>query len=191
MNTQNKIICFVGPSGVGKTSFANLLVEKYNRLTLPTVITTRQKRMDDDDRYQYVSDVDFFEMIKLNLFIEWDIYLNYYYGTLLQSIKKYRKNGVILDLTPNGCKKIIKIIPSAIIIALLPNKPAWLINRLISRNTQSKKEIETRTKLLESYLDEINLLDCKKVYVHFSPDSWKGTLLEIEKIIFEENIQRG
>lgn len=187
MKLQNKVICFVGPSGVGKTSFANRLAKKYS-FVLPTVVTTRQKRLDDDGRYQYINETAFFEMVNSNLFIEWDKYSNYYYGTLLESVEKHRKYGIILDLTPNGCRKMIEAISSAIVIALLPDNPAWLINRLMGRNSQSQKEINIRTNLLENYLNEIDLLYCKKVYVSFSPDSWDETFKAIEKIIFKEDI---
>lgn len=186
MKLQNKVICFIGPSGVGKTSFANRLAKKYS-FVLPAVVTTRQKRLDDDGRYQYVNETAFSEMVNSNLFIEWDKYLNYYYGTLLESVEKHRKYGMVLDLTPNGCRKVVEAISSAIVIALLPDNPAWLFNRLIGRNSQSQKEIKMRTNLLESYLNEIDLLDCKKVYVSFSPDSWDKTFETIEKIVFKEN----
>ncbi len=163
-------------------------MKKYN-FVLPTVITTRQRRSDDGENYQYVSESTFLEMIDSGFFLEWDRYSNYYYGTLAQSVKEIvdseHPGGVILDLTPTGCQKIKKIIPPAVIIALLPDNPVWLFERLISRNSQPPEEIRTRTKLLNSYLDEVNSLTCKKVYASFSPDSWDNTFEAIEEIVFE------
>lgn len=188
MKTWNKIVCFVGPSGVGKTSYAKRLMEKYG-FALPTAITTRQQRSDDSENYQYVSESTFLKMVNSDSFLEWDRYLNYYYGTLTQSIKKVvgskHHYGVILDLTPVGCQKVKEVIPSAVIIALLPDDSAWLFERLISRNSQPTEEIHMRTKLLNSYLDEVNSLTCKKVYASFSPDSWDDTFEAIKKIVFE------
>ena len=184
MSRNNKIICFVGPSGVGKTSFVNRLVQKYG-FALPKVVTTRQKRIDDDGRYQYVNKSSFFHMIELNLFIEWDKYSEYYYGTLLESVEILRAKGVILDLTPKGYMQVVKKVSTAIIITLLPDNPKWLFNRLISRNSQTQSEINNRTNLLQNYLSEIELLRCKKVFVSFSPDSWNKTFEAIENIVFE------
>lgn len=162
---------------------------------MPTVITTRQRRSDDGENYQYVSELTFLEMVNLGSFLEWDRYSNYYYGTLAQSVKEIvdseHPNGIILDLTPVGCQKVKKLMPSAVVIALLPDNPAWLIERLMSRNSQPPEEIQMRTKLLNSYLDEVNSLTCKKVYASFSADSWDNTFEAIEKIVFEPEILSG
>ncbi len=194
MKMRGRVVCLVSPSGVGKTSYAKRLVKKYN-FVLPTVVTTRQQRSDDSENYQYISESIFFEMVRSGSFLEWDRYSNYYYGTLAQSVKEIidseHPSGVILDLTPVGCQKIKKLMPSAVVIALLPDNHVWLFERLISRNSQPPKEIQMRTKLLNSYLDEVNSLTCKKVYASFSPDSWDNTFEAIEKIVLEFETIRG
>ncbi|MBI2024246.1 hypothetical protein HYT00_02580 [Candidatus Giovannonibacteria bacterium] len=192
MKAQNKIVSFVGPSGVGKTSYAKRLIEKYN-FVAPTAATTRQQRSDDDGHYKYVTESTFFKMVNSGAFLEWDRYSNYCYGTLLRSVEEImsssHRRGVILDLTPNGCRKVKEVIPHTIVIALLPDDPNWLLERLMSRNSQPPEEIQTRENLLMGYLDEINMLvnmlACKKVYASFSPGSWDGTFETIEKIVFE------
>lgn len=191
---NSKVVCFAGPSGVGKTSYAKRLIEKHN-FTFPSVVTTRKQRSDDNECYQYVDESTFIEMVNSGRFIEWDKYSDYYYGTLLRSVEKVMKlsyySGIILDLTPNGCRGVKRAVPDSIIIALLPDDPEWLYERLKSRNSQSMKEIQARTDLLKSYLDEIALLACKKVYASFSPDSWDKTFKEIEDIIFNLTIMYG
>lgn len=194
MKTQSKVVCFVGPSGVGKTSFAKRLVEKH-KFALPTVVTTRRRRSDDDARYLYVGESAFLEMVNSGSFLEWDKYSDYYYGTLLRSFEELTNVGcchnVVLDLTPAGCRKALEKIPTAILVALLPDDFSWLPQRLASRNSQSLEEIQARTSYLRNYLDEMDRLSCKRVYVSFSPDSWDKTFEEIEKIIFESNTARG
>jgi len=106
----------------------------------------------------------------------------------LQSIQELENSslhgGVVLDLTPNGCRQVMKMIPSAIIIALLPDDPGWLFQRLLGRDPHLLKEINARTNLLHNYLNEINQLGfCTRVYVGFSPDSWDETFENIKKIV--------
>lgn len=157
---------------------------------MPIVATTRQRRPDDGNHYQYISEQNFMEMINSNVFLEWDKYSNYYYGTIAKSVKKLINmkcyQGIVFDLTPIGCIKVKKVMPTAIIIALLPDNPEWLLARLMGRDSQSPEEIQARTSLLCNYLNEIDLLNCKKVYASFSPESWDKTFEEIKKNIFEK-----
>ena len=191
MKTKNKIVCLVGPSGVGKTSFAKRLVEKHN-FVLPEVVTTRKPRIDDDKYYRYVSEDIFWALVNSRQFIEWDKYSDYYYGTLLDSLATLANDlshsGVILDLTPTGCQKVKAIIPNAVVIALLPDDPVWLEQRLLSRNTQSAAEIKKRGDILHLYLSEISRLACEKVDVSFSPKTWDENFRKIESIILRQPV---
>ncbi len=189
METETKIVCLVGPSGVGKTSYMKRLMEKYH-FTLPSVATTRQRRTDDDEHYRYVTEREFLEMINANAFLEWDKYLHYYYGTFVRDIEDAickHSPGILLDLTPKGCQQVADAMSQAIIIAILPDNPAWLFERLVGRNSQPPEEIRSRTSLVKSYLDEMNSLTCvnKKIFAGFSPNTWDKTFGEIERAIFE------
>lgn len=130
-------------------------------------------------------------MLKSGSFIEWDKYLDCYYGTLLNnfndSLMLKSVNGFILDLTPSGCNKIKETYPSTIIIAILPNDSSWLIKRLISRDSQTREEIERRTAILKEYIAEVKKLKCHFIYANYSKSSWNETFSKIEKIIFKKS----
>ncbi len=186
---KSSIICFTGPSGVGKTSYAKRLIEKYNFIP-PTTVTTRLKRADDGENYMYVSEELFLQMLKNGSLAEWDKYLDCYYGTLLnnfnESLTLENVNGLVLDLTPSGCNKIKEIYPLAIIIAILPDDSNWLIKRLTSRNSQPLEEIKKRTAILEKYISEVKKLECDFIYANYSENSWDKTFEEIERIILKQ-----
>jgi len=180
-----KVVCFIGPSGVGKTSYIKRLMKNFC-FFLPDVVTTRIPRTDDDQRYNYVSKEKFSAMIATGKFIEWDKYNTYYYGTLEESVHRIlslEENGCVFDLTPQGYRQILEKIPEAIAIALLPDDISWLKKRLIERNTDGSREIEDRTSILESYIEEVKNLGIFVVEAKYAPSSWDATFEEIVAII--------
>lgn len=86
---NNKIIILTGPSCSGKTTIANTLVSRYPDLfRIIKTYTTRNKRNELDDlSYHFVNEELFKELIKTNMFIEYEqVYNNKYYGTSNSSI---------------------------------------------------------------------------------------------------------
>lgn len=186
MKNKNKIICIVGPSGIGKTSCINQLINKY-RMRKPTLITTRDRRKDDDSDYQYLTKDEFLKMVATNQFIEWDEYADHLYGTLIKDVYEIISDGStpILDLTPNGCLQIKQKETNSLIIGIIPDNLNWLEKKLRKRNCQTEEDIRKRIENLSTYLKEMDSLNCYKVYAYLSPNKWPETIRAIEKLIFE------
>ncbi len=180
---MGKVVCFVGPSGVGKTSYINRLKNEFGFIT-PTIVTTRDPRQDDNSHYVYVNEASFRKMIKSGDFLEWDQYGDCYYGTKKESIlNAENESRFVLDLTPSGCQQVQAIISGIIIIALLPDDPSWLKKRLFERGANNKSEIEQRTKLLDDYIRRVGEMNVPIVRCKFSPASWNNTFQEIVNIV--------
>jgi len=185
----NKIVCFVGPSGVGKTSYIKRLVRAFG-FQVPAVVTTRKSRVDDGQNYIYLSKSEFLRMISEKKFIEHDSYNGYYYGTIKDTVMEIfhssKACGCVLDLTPEGCRQVKAVIPEAIIISLLPDDVGWLKKRLFERGFDSSKAIRQRTKILESFIEDVKNLDSRIIYCNYNPESWDSTFSEIVSIINPE-----
>lgn len=178
------VVCLTGPSGVGKTSYANRLCQLEGFVT-PQVVTTRKKRGDDGDHYIYVTDHEFQELVVEDVFLEHDSYMDYRYGTLRFSDLKQNMGvkWVVLDLTPAGVRQVKSLIPDAIVIIVLPDDPRWLYARLRERGTQNKEEIEARELILESYLEMLSELDGTRVFASYHPNTWDRTFAELLEVI--------
>lgn len=175
-------VCLVGPSGIGKTSFAKRLVKELG-FCCPRVVTTRRARDDDGKGLRYVTEFEFSELINDGEFLEWDTYTSYRYGTLISSIMALGADplarGIILDVTPRGCLLANDKVFGLKTVLLVPDDPEWLRSRLIERDTQDGEEIDTRSNLLLSYLEQMETLPGRKVAVGYSPSSWDPTFEQI------------
>tara|TARA_B100000029_G_scaffold343705_1_gene336107 strand:- start:151 stop:684 length:534 start_codon:yes stop_codon:yes gene_type:complete len=101
------IIIFSGPSGVGKSTIIN---ELLNHISLYFSIshTTRKKRNNEVDGkdYYFVSLKEFNKLVKENYFIEYEKYGTDYYGTSKEQLDNDHKITV-LDLEVNGAIKLL------------------------------------------------------------------------------------
>lgn len=182
---KKNVICLIGPSGVGKSFYAGLMVKKFN-FARPKTVTTRKARIDDDNHI-YVSKKKFFGMIHKDELLEWDEYSGNYYGIMLDEflelILNEKNNGIVMDLTLEGSGKVKKLYEEAIFIALLPDDISWLKRRLSERSANSAHEIEKRMKISERDIDLIQKMDVSKIYCEFEPENTKEVLEEIIRAI--------
>ncbi|MFA6470352.1 MAG: AAA family ATPase, partial [Bacteroidota bacterium] len=120
---MKKTVCLIGPSGVGKSFYAKLLVKELD-FARPKTITTRKARPDDDNHI-YVSSEEFQGMIRNRKLLEWDEYSGNYYGIMLDEFRNLlldeNNNGVVMDLTLNGCRQVMELYGEVMVIALLPD----------------------------------------------------------------------
>jgi len=101
------IIIFSGPSGVGKSTIINELLNHIN-LYFSISHTTRQKRNNEVDGkdYYFVSLKNFKKLVKEKYFIEYEKYGTDYYGTSKEQLVNDYKITV-LDLEVNGAIKLL------------------------------------------------------------------------------------
>lgn len=137
-----------GPSGTGKGTVCKEVLEREDNLTISVSATTREKRVGEVDgkTYHYVTKDDFESMIDKGDMLEYALYNGNYYGTPRASIDELLDNGrdVLLEIEPQGALQVKKLYPEAVLVFLVPPSMQELKNRLLTRDRESKAEIDER-----------------------------------------------
>lgn len=144
------------PSGAGKTTLCQRLMEKLPAVKFTVSHTTRSPRAGeiDGEHYFFVSEAEFNAMRERGEFLEWAQINKIFYGTAFDSVKASHKKGqdFILELDVQGAESLRKIKYPAIFIFILPPSLEELKTRLTNRGTESEEKIKLR---LETGLREI------------------------------------
>ena len=103
------IIIFSGPSGVGKSTIINELIN-HKKLYFSVSHTTREKRHNEEDGvdYFFISVDEFNNLISENYFIEYEKYGTDYYGTGNDQLNT-KHEITVLDVEVNGATKLLSI----------------------------------------------------------------------------------
>lgn len=156
MNKLKKgcLIIFSGPSGAGKDTILSKVMAKKDNLKLSISHTTRVPRENEVNgkSYYFVSEKEFMEMVKNGEMLEYAKYCGNYYGTSVVKVKDELEKGndVILEIEVQGAEQVMKKIPEALSIFVLPPSLDELKIRLKNRGTDSDEVINRRVKEAEN-----------------------------------------
>jgi guanylate kinase len=148
MTVPGNLFVIAAPSGTGKTTLVNALVESLADITISISHTTRHKRPKETNHvhYHFVDKMAFEQMIAHHDFLEYATIFDEYYGTSKQWTEKTLANGVdvILEIDWQGHQQIKHLIPAAIGIFILPPSFKDLKTRLSLRNQDHPEMVERR-----------------------------------------------
>ena len=148
---KGKVLILSGPSGVGKGTVVNKLLETVDNVTLSISATTRQPRCGEIDgvHYFYISREDFEEKIKNDQLLEYNLYNGNYYGTLKSYVESLQAEGkhVILEIDVNGGRQIKERTPDAITVFMTAPSDEEIERRLRNRNTETEEAILKRLEI--------------------------------------------
>lgn len=142
------IFILSAPSGAGKTTLINGLLEIYPEMSLSVSCTTRERRRGEvaGRDYHFVSEKKFVQMRAREEFAEWANVHGYFYGTPRRPLERnvYRGRDILLDIDVQGARKIKALYREAVSIFLVP--PSWqeLERRLALRGTDGRESIRQR-----------------------------------------------
>jgi len=136
------------PSGAGKTTLANMLLERDDGIGLSVSATTRPMRPGEEDGrdYHFVSDAEFDILVGRGDFLEWAHVFGHRYGTLKSEVVKQIEGGrdVLLDIDWQGTQQLKQVDPDIVRVFVLPPSMDELERRLRSRKTDSATVIAER-----------------------------------------------
>ena len=145
-----KVIIFSAPSGAGKTTVVNHLLNVFPQLEFSVSVCSRQKRENEihGKDYFYVSADEFRLKIKNQEFIEWEeVYKGCYYGTLRSELQRIwqKANIAVFDVDVKGGMNLKRIFGyKALSIFISPPNLIILEQRLRSRSTDTEESIQKR-----------------------------------------------
>lgn len=159
MNKKGTLLVISGPSGSGKGTIVEKLLEN-NDYELSISATTRKPRKYEQEgvHYFFKSKEEFDEMIRNEMFLEWACFCGNYYGTPKKYAEELIERGknVILEIEVQGALKVKKIYDEAVLIFILPPSMDELRHRLRQRGTEDE---ETISKRINRALEELDLIE--------------------------------
>ena len=179
---SGRLFVISAPSGAGKTSLVNALLQADRRLVSSVSHTTRPKRQGEKEgiHYYFTARADFLALKSKSTFLEHANVFGHLYGTSAESVDIHLTNGldVILEIDWQGARKVREREPATTSIFVLPPSRNAHVERLRCRGEDSPEEIRRRTNLAVEEISHFDEFD----YVLVN-DNFDETLLELKNII--------
>jgi len=136
------------PSGAGKTSLVNQLLNNMSNIKASVSHTTRDRRPGEEDgiNYHFVSRQQFIDMIEQGAFLEHAEVFGNFYGTSQQWVADTLATGedVILEIDWQGAGQVRHLFPDSTSIFILPPSKQALRERLHNRAQDNVDVIDKR-----------------------------------------------
>jgi guanylate kinase len=144
------------PSGTGKTTIVERLVQCVPDLALSRSYTSRPAREGETDGidYNFVSRQRFEAMEAGEDFLEWASVFGNYYGTCASDVERHVAAGldIVLVIDVQGAKQVRERRGDTVSVFVLPPSFAVLEQRLRGRSTDSEEAMQRR---LQRARDEV------------------------------------
>ena len=143
------------PSGSGKSTLVSQLRSLVDGLEFSVSYTTRAPRGSELEgrEYHFTTKEDFERMVAAGEFLEWAEVFGNYYGTAAKSLQNAEAQGkdLILDIDVQGAGQVLRKMPEAVSIFVMPPNPEVLKTRLQNR---SRAERVTDASVIRRRLDQ-------------------------------------
>ena len=181
------------PSGSGKSTLVNALRSQVVGIDFSISWTTRQPRGSEQTgrEYHFTTREEFKRMIDAGEFLEYAEVFGNYYGTACRSLNEATAAGrdLLLDIDVQGARQVLKQVPDAVTIFVLPPNPKVLRTRLRNR---SRAEGNVDEAVLERRSNEArkeieNYRQYRYILVN---DVLERAVAQLEAVVVVERIKR-
>lgn len=198
-NRKPLLLVISAPSGAGKSSLCNRLVEKFPQMVYSISCTTRAPRGNEQNgvHYHFLSEKEFCARIAAGEFLEHALVHGNRYGTLKQTVYDALAQGrdIIMDIDVQGAQQIrcaCSAMPdddvikqSFVDIFIAPPSMEELHRRLCGRATDSEAVIAKRMRAAAEEMK--HQCDYQHIVIN---DDFEKAATELEKIIEREHHNR-
>jgi len=185
MTMKGRLIIFSAPSGTGKSTIINWLMQEHSELMMSFSIscTSRAPRGTEQNgvEYFFLTPDEFRSRIEADEFLEYEeVYTDRFYGTLKSQVEKQRNEGqnVVFDVdVKGGCNIKRHYGDEALSIFIMPPSVDELRRRLEARATDAPEVIDQRIARAEFEISFAGKFD--KVVVNDDLEKAKEEVLAI------------
>lgn len=186
---KGNLIIITSPSGGGKGTLIAELMKRGVGIGYSVSYTTRPMRSNESEGkdYSFIDAKEFEDRIANGEFLEYATVHGSYYGTSRSRVESLIAEGVdvILEIDVQGAADVLKKLPEAVSIFILPPSFQELEQRLRARNTENPDQLAVR---LRNSFDEVRRYD-EFDYVVIN-DNIADAVRRLESVILGERQRR-
>ncbi len=157
---KGMLLVISGPSGAGKGTLVQRLLDEDPTFAFSVSVTTRGRRENEieDVHYHFLSEEEYDKLLDADAFLEHATVHGHRYGTLKQEVYDRMERGlnVLLDIDPQGARAVMEKEKDCVSVFVLPPSYGALKVRLQKRNTENPEEIERRLHNARGEIAEMN-----------------------------------
>ncbi|MDR2609016.1 MAG: guanylate kinase [Rickettsiales bacterium] len=191
IKSEGVLLVLSSPSGAGKTTILERLLERSTNLVRSVSMTTRKPRPGEINGkdYFFVTEKKFHELCEAGQMLEYAKVFENFYGIPRNFIEQNLSSGisVLLSIDWQGAFHLFQLMGKKVVsVFILPPSMEELRSRLQKRNTDSASEIERRLAEAQKEINKSNKYD----YVIINDDIDKS-VEEISSILNKERLKRS
>jgi guanylate kinase len=188
MTSTGTLYTVSAPSGAGKTSLVNALIQQCQGLRVSVSHATRPMRPGEQDgvNYHFVDERHFLEMLGREEFLEHARVFGNLYGTSRVWVEQQLDAGidVILEIDWQGAQQVKRLLPETRAIFIMPPSREALEQRLDSRGQDERAIIEAR--MAEAVEEMSHYTDGDYLVIN---DDFDQALRELQAIVTSQRLR--